>query len=167
MQTQRDEFLFIVRQGVAEAVAENPRFLLSLDYTVPDRIVAFISPAIHNEITRQLAKNPELDGVCVGTSLSRLVQEVCEYLEDDQALDGWVKSLEKAIEQLQDYRRERQSALQASCDGCAHPASEHYRAHLGDISCRSSGCECPEFAPLVRLVPRKANVPQLARASRG
>lgn len=156
MQMQKTEFFFVTRRGVAEAVDENPQLLLSLDYRVPDRIVAFISPRIHNEVTRQIAKNPDLDGVCMRASLSSMIADACEYLEDDRAIDRWVKALEEAIGHLQNYRRERQTALKASCESCTHPASEHYRPHLGDISCHRRGCGCAEFAPLERLLPKKA-----------
>lgn len=166
-QTRKRDFLFVVRLGVAEAVRENPLSLLSLDYKDPDRIVAFISPQIHNEITKQLAKNSDLDGVCIRASLSALIQEACEFLEDDQAIENWVKSLEEAIGRLQNYRRERQSSLTALCESCAHPAGEHYRPHLGDVSCGRPDCTCLEFAPLVRVPKSENGPPRLTSTSRG
>lgn len=163
MPRRTHEFLFAIRHGVAEAVSENPQSLLSLDYTAPDRIVAFVSRQIHNEITKQLAKNPDLDGVAMGASLCKLIQEACEFLEDDDTVDSWVRSLEEAILRLQNYRRDREAALKAACETCAHQASEHYRPHVGDINCSHPDCACSAFAPLVRVVSRNQSGPQPIR----
>jgi hypothetical protein len=167
MQTQKTEFLFVIRRGVAEAVDENPQLTLSLDYKVPDPIVAFVSPKIHNEISRQLVKNPGLDGVCLRASLSSLIEDACEFLEDGQAIDRWVTVLEGAIERLRDHKRERETALRAVCEACSHSAIEHYRPHLGDISCHRRGCSCPEFAPLTKLLLKDGSGPQLSSVARG
>lgn len=155
IQVSKGNLRFIASRGVAEAVDENPGSVLSLDYRAPDQVVAFISPEFHNEVTRQFAKNSDLDGVCVRTSLRGLIQEGCDYLEDDRALDSWVRSLQEAITQLRNFQRERESALNASCNTCAHQAREHYRPHLGDIQCRHDGCGCPEFSPLTAVQSKR------------
>ncbi len=159
MPTQKTDFSFTYDRGVAEAVDENPRFLLSIGYQIPGQIVAFISPQAHNEMAKQFLKNPNLDGVSIRASLSGLLDAALEYFEDEKAIDLWLQALEKAIGQLRDFKGERRTALQSSmCDHCAHPASDHYRPHVGDLNCNHADCGCSEFSPLVKpdgsYVPR-------------
>lgn len=152
MSMKKRDFSFIIKNCVAEAVDENPRFVLSLDYKVPDRIVAFISPSTSDEINRQLTRNAVLDGVCISGSLSSLVRDACDYFEDERAIDSWVKSLEEAIDELQDFRCQREASLKKLCESCNHPASEHHRPYLGDIDCNRPDCSCSEFAPMVKVL---------------
>ena len=145
----KNKLEFRMNRGVAEASSDNPHFVFNLDRNIPDRIVAFISPDSHRDIGAQFARNPDLDGVALRGSLSGLVNSVCEYLEDEESIDGWVNALEDAIGQLRAFQRERAITLSTSlCDDCAHSAHDHYRPNEGDINCRRDGCECAQFGPL-------------------
>jgi hypothetical protein len=164
MLSQKPDLLFVTRKGVSEAVDENPHFVLSLDFRNPDRIVAVVSPELHREINKQFVKNPELDGVAVGASLSAMVSAACEFLEDDKAIDHWLDSLESVIELLRAFKNERYDALNSNlCDRCNHRAVDHYRPYIGDISCHFSGCSCPEFSPLSRITAKRELRPNLTR----
>jgi len=154
------DLLFVTHRGVAEAVDDNPRRLLALDHRVPGRIVAFVSPEIQREIARQMAKDPELDGVSIGASLSSLIDEVCDYIEDNDGIDRLMSTLSEAIERLKAVKGQRRAFLEATlCDRCGHPALQHFRPNVGEIGCDHSGCNCEAFesevAPSPRLSPRR------------
>ncbi|MDO8432704.1 MAG: hypothetical protein Q7S58_09875 [Candidatus Binatus sp.] len=151
-QQQMITMLFTIRLGVAEAAEDNSQFILSFDYLDPSRIVAFISPEIHQEMGKQFAQTPGLDGVSLSASLSSLIRDSCEYLENESAVNQLIASLESAVQQLRSFQNDRDAALRAAvCDRCSHLAFDHYRPDSGEIRCLHRDCECPEFAPLRRM----------------
>jgi hypothetical protein len=148
---------FSIRKGVAEAREDNPEFLLSLDCASPDRVVVFISPEVHNAAGRQFMRNRELDGVMFGASLRSLVEQACSCFEDERDLDRWILVFSKALRNLEEFKNQRRAAMQeAVCDGCGHPATEHYEPNVGDLRCRHEGCQCVEFGPLAPVEPEES-----------
>jgi hypothetical protein len=149
--------LFVNRRRVAEAIGDNPQLLLALDHRVPGRIVAFVSPEIQREVTKQWVRDPDLDGVCIGASLRTLIDEFGECVEDDDEIDRLVGTLSEAIDQLRTLQKERHAFLETQiCERCSHTARLHFRPHVGEISCQQTDCQCEAFDPLVES-PSKRN----------
>ena len=154
------------RQGVSLALVPNQ----------PGRITAYISPETHRLIENQFCKNPNLDGVVLTTSLTSLVAAALEFFEDEPSLDQWLISLEEAAENIRSFKRERQVALATTfCESCAHPASDHFLPHVGELNCKIEACNCEEFFPLtVPTAKTEANPsglagwrPKVLRAGKG
>ena len=166
MPGEKIDFFFVTRRGVAEAVDENPQLLLNLDFRVPDQVIAFISPAIHAEVSKQFLKNPDLDGVALRASFSSLITSACEFFEDDKSIEQWIKALEKSIQLLRSHQSERQAALEnALCKRCGHRAADHHQPHQGDLACRQRDCTCSEYVGLAPLVSEQDQITALSRSS--
>lgn len=136
-----------VSGGVAQIDDDNPGFVIGLDYNLPDRIYAFISPELRDQINGLFAKNPGIDAVSISASLSCLVSNASEFFEDDREIDKWIQGLQSAIEYLNLFKKERRRAMETTfCQRCIHALAVHSRPHNGEMSCHQEGCSCSQFA---------------------